>query len=196
MLDSLDNGFGKWRFGFDILAEDRPDTLTADEPVYIRSPAEDGNTDSRSRNCRDIEVMCELEAATERASILSSAKRSSWDMLPDIREDPPRRNCPAGPRPVPTCLTRFCKTLMPALFMMEQPQSISICLQRAVRSCRSLVTSSRAVLASNMLRSTSSMDLPWVETKAPTNELRFFFRRSHMSLAISNCSSATRRLAL
>ena len=77
MLDSLDNGFGKWRFGLDILAEDRPDTLTADEPVYIRSPAEDGSTDSRSRNCRDIEVMCELEAATEWASILSSAKRSS-----------------------------------------------------------------------------------------------------------------------
>lgn len=75
LLDSLESFLGKCRLDFGILTEDSPETLAAEEPM-IRS-LEGGKMESLSRSWRDIVVIWELEAATEWASMLSSAKRSS-----------------------------------------------------------------------------------------------------------------------
>ena len=47
------------------------------------------------------------------------------------------------------------------------------CRQRWVLSVKSWVTSSKAVFASKIERSTSSMEPPWVETKAPKIKTKF-----------------------
>lgn len=82
---------------------------------------------------------------------------------------------------------------MPLLFTTLNPKSISICFHLWRRSCSSLVTSLSAFRASTMLRSTSSMLLPCVDTNAPTKLLRLRLSFSHASRAICSCFSAMTR---
>jgi hypothetical protein len=53
------------------------------------------------------------------------------------------------------------------------------CRQRWVLSVKSWVTSSKAVFASKIERSTSSMEPPWVETKAPKTKTKTFLQTNN-----------------
>ena len=55
-----------------------------------------------------------------------------------------------------------------SLVWLTSGAHLCTCRQRCVLSVRSWVTSCKAFLASRIERSTSSMEPPWVETKAPT----------------------------
>lgn len=117
---------------------------------------------------------------------------------------------PLNPRLRP--LTEFLYSMLskypkPLLFITLKPHKFSICFHRCTLSASSWVTSFRAVLkmskiiwansmgvswlslmviidylASTILRSTSSIDLPCVDTNAPTRLDRFFFSFSHWNI--------------
>merc|ERR1719431_1751366 len=118
--------------------------------------------------------------------VSKSSWRSSTDME-DILEDNPVLTALFPP---PTCRTNLWRVGKPGLLTIVTPVSISICLHLWLLSPRSWVNSISAVLASSIALSTSSIDLPCVETKAPTKLDLFLFSFSHASLACSICNSA------